>query len=87
MSKPKSFNITALYRFIVLGVLAWAGTTLESVRREVDVIKVQLADYRQSVDEKFTVNKSDDAKRDVMLGQIQLEISRLRRSAPPKQGP
>ncbi len=87
MSKPKAFNITAIYRFIILGVLTWAGATLESVRREVDVIKVQLTDYKSSVDDKFTVLKSDDTKRDVMISQIQLEISRLRRAAPPKQTP
>jgi hypothetical protein len=85
--KTKSNGITSLYRVIVLGVLAWAGTTLESVRREVDVIKVQLADYRQSIDEKVIVFKADDARHETMLGEMRVELSRLRRVTPPKQTP
>ncbi len=85
--KPKSFNLNSFLISIVLALIAWGGNTLVSLRREVDVIKVQLADYRQAVDDKFTVLKTGDEKRDVMLGQIQLEISRLRRTAPPKQTP
>lgn len=77
--------MTAIYRFIVLGVLGWAGATLESVRREVDVVKVQLADYKQSVEDKLTVLKSDDTRHEAMLAEIRSELLRLRRTASPKQ--
>ena len=87
MSKPKSLNLTLFYRFIVIALLGWAGTTLETVRREVDVIKIQLADYKQSIDDKLVVIKSESTRHEVMLGEIRVEISKLRRSAPPKQTP
>lgn len=77
MSKPKSLNLNSIILFVILGVLGWAGTTLESVRREVDVIKIQLADYKQNVDDKV-------ARHEVMLGEIRVELSKLRRTAPPK---
>lgn len=79
--------MTFIYRFMVLGVLGWAGVTLESVRREVDVIKIQLADYKQSFDDKLAVMKSDSARHEAMLAEIRLELSRLHRTAPPKQTP
>lgn len=79
--------MTFVYRFLVLGVLGWAGATLESVRREVDVVKVQLADYKQSVEDKLSVMKADDLRHEAMLGEIRIELSRLRRTAPPKQTP
>jgi hypothetical protein len=85
MSAPKSLNFNSILLFITLGVMGWAGTTLESVRREVDVIKIQLSDYKQSSDDKLAVIKSDSARHETMLGEIRIELSRLHRSAPPKQ--
>ena len=79
--------MTFIYRFLVLGVLGWAGATLESVRREVDVIKVQLADYKQSADDKVTVLKTDSSRHEAMIAEIRAEVLRARRSTPPKQTP
>ena len=85
--KLKSNGLTSLYRVIVLAVMTWAGTTLESVRREVDVIKIQLADYKQSVEEKLVVMKADSSRHEAMLAEMRLELARLRRTPPPKQMP
>ena len=85
MSKPKSLNLNSALLSIVLAVLGWAAVTLENVRREVDVIKIQLADYKQSFEEKMVVVKSDSTRHEVMLGEIRADLSKLRRTAPPRQ--
>lgn len=77
MSAPKSLNLNSVILFVILGVLGWAGTTLESVRREVDVIKVQITDYKQASDERLVVIKSESARHEILLGEIRLELSKL----------
>lgn len=70
-------NLNSVILFVILGVLGWAGTTLESVRREVDVIKVQITDYKQASDERLVVIKSESARHEILLGEIRLELSKL----------
>lgn len=84
-SKPVNFNTIVL--FIVLGVLGWAGATLQSVSRKVDVLEVQFNDHKQNEEERWQAMKAATARCDAALASIQMDFSRLRRTAPPKQTP
>ena len=87
--KLKSINLSSILNsvllVVVLGVLKWAGTTLQDVQRKIDILEVQFTDYKANSEDKWATQKAATARCDAMLAQISAEFPRLRRSAPPKQ--
>lgn len=94
MGKTKGqINFNSFVSFIILGVVTWVGVSIQQHSSKLAEISQDVAVLKNTVSTQgaeVSAIKQEQTAQTVTIGQIQIDLARIRKSpvvAPPKQTP